>query len=170
MDRRYMVSALIIAATLLSPGLIAAQPPSSTDGYKILLLRMRASGESHEVLEARIVDSRIPLSPVSASQASLSIVATDANGTTLLAEGLPDPSIVRAPLPHPGEPPGGHQYIARPTQYFVRLPYEAAMKYVYIRKGQPPSNIDSSAKKNAAATQSTMLVKVDLDSWLGPQR
>jgi hypothetical protein len=136
--------------------------------YKILILRISTNGQSHQVLEAKIVDSPIPLTTGESGSDTLNYVVTDSNGVELTQGGVDDPTILRSPLAPPGEPQQGHKTIVLPnTEYLLRLPYRSTMKDLYLVKGN--MSVSATAKgtdKVKALTPSATVSSIDLSQWL----
>jgi hypothetical protein len=150
-------------------GLGAAQEPASA--YKLLLLTMRASAESHDVIAARVVESAVPLhldAPTS-SPSVLNFSVVDGIGATLLEGSVENPLVVRSPLPEPGKPIEGHAAVSlEQSEYLLRLPYDERMRYLKLWFGRKPASGSAPTPGGArAASAQPEPQTIDLKPWLG---
>jgi len=160
---RFIPCALALLCATLSS---TSGAETSKAPQKILVLHMLATGETHRVLSASLVDSKVALLLSPATNSTLGFLATNANGETLVVGSLEDPSTARSPLSRPGEPVHGHQLIARgPTNYLLRLPYQASMKYLYVGKGDLSPGSKALDQKRVSASPGA-ITRIDLDEWL----
>jgi hypothetical protein len=157
---------VVVLAFGCAPGF--AQEPEGP--YRLLLLTIRVSGASHEVVAAKVVESAVPLhlDAPRADQSVLNFSVEDGGGGTLVEGSVESPVTIRAPFPAPGAPGQGHDTVTlEQSEYLLRVPYDERMKYLQLWFSRKPA-AESSAKPGNARPESAQPEPqtIDLRPWL----
>jgi hypothetical protein len=149
--RRIALPLVALALALgLAPCAGAQQMPTTPTPYPMLVIRMLVVGNTHQVVRVDLVQSpglralAIGTNSVPGAMGSLVI------GTSTLADAsfgyrysvtIEDPRLLRSAMPNRGRSDRGHVVVTpAQSEYVVRLPYDAAARYLLVSSPATPGD------------------------------